>query len=165
MEEYWKVVKGFEHYSVSSFGNIRNEKTNKVLQPGKDTHGYYFVILSLNGKKKLHNIHRLVGNHFIENPENKRCIDHINHITTDNRVENLRWATNSENSMNTSKRNDNTSGYPGVCFDKRRNKWMARIMINGKNITIGRYPTIEQAIEARKQAEIQYFGVYANQSN
>jgi len=82
-QELWKPIKGYEHYSVSNQGNVRNDKTNKVLQPRDNGHGYYKVDLYLNGKVKTHLIHRLVGDHFIENPDNKKCIDHINHDRTD----------------------------------------------------------------------------------
>jgi len=64
--------------------------------------------------------------------------------------------------MNQSKHSNNTSGYPGVCFHKRNNKWVAQIWINGKNTHLGYFSTKEEAIEARKQAEIQYFGEFAN---
>jgi len=163
-DEIWETINGFEHYSVSSLGNVRNDKTGRVLKPRKEGGGYYTVVLCLKGIQKTHKIHRLVGDHFIENPENKRCIDHINHERTDNRAENLRWATTSENNMNASIKSNNTSGYPGVYFDKRRNKWVARISINGKETQLGYFLTIEEAIEARKQAEIQYYGEYANKS-
>ena len=53
-----------------------------------------------NGHKERYLIHRLVATYFIPNPENKPYVDHINTIIQDNRVENLRWATQKENSNN-----------------------------------------------------------------
>ena len=81
-------------------------------------------------------------------------VDHINQNKLDNRRINLRVIGKSENAFNSKQRTDNTSGYRGVSWDKARNKWTARICIHGKVSCIGRYGTIEKAIEARKLAEI-----------
>ena len=61
-------------------------------------------------------IHRLIGLHYIPNPENKRCIDHKNRIKTDNIVENLRWATDSENSQNQGVHKDNKIGIKNLSY-------------------------------------------------
>ena len=66
--------------------------------------------------------------------------------------------------MNQNKRSNNTSGYTGVLWDKAKNKWMARIKVNYKQIFLGYYDTLEKAIEVRKEAEIKYFGEYRNKS-
>lgn len=78
-------------------------------------------------------------------------IDHINGIRTDNRIANLRLANHSENKWNKGKDIDNTSGYKGIYFDKRRNRWRARITRNKKDFLIGYFKTIEEA--AAKYAE------------
>jgi hypothetical protein len=83
-----------------------------------------------------------------------QLIDHINGDSSDNRVVNLRQTTQSENNRNTRIRADNTSGYVGV--HKVGAKWFARIRIDSKDISLGIYDTIEQAANARKQAEIDY---------
>ena len=59
----------------------------------------------------------------------------------------------------------NTSGYKGVGFHKQRNKWRARIMVDNKDISLGLYDTIEEAIKARKEAEIKYFGEFRNKES
>ena len=67
----------------------------------KTGNGYMNVRLSTkDGRKNIH-VHRLVAETFIENPDNKPCIDHINRNKVDNSVENLRWVTLSENQRNT----------------------------------------------------------------
>ena len=93
--EMWKKIEGFENYSVSSNGEIKNDKTGLVRKPQTYTKGYYSV--RLNGKNLL--IHRLVAQAFIENPEQKPVVDHINGDRKDNRVCNLRWVTTAENLM------------------------------------------------------------------
>lgn len=83
-------------------------------------------------------------------------IDHINHDCSDNRIKNLRVATSSENSRNSSIRKDNTSGFTGVQFSKKKNKWIAIIKIKNKTKYLGSYNKKEGAILVRKQANIKY---------
>ena len=64
--------------------------------------------------------------------------------------------------MNKSISKNNTSGTPGVCYRQREKKWLAYITVNRKPIHLGYYKNLEDAIEARKQAEIKYFGEYRN---
>lgn len=112
-EEIWKDIKGYEEkYQVSSLGNVRRlahyggrqfvEKgkgkgrrflSEKTVAFNMTTPGYYSVGLCA----KKHQVHRLVAKAFIPNPENKREVNHINGIKTDNRVSNLEWVTPSEN--------------------------------------------------------------------
>lgn len=88
-------------------------------------------------------------------------VDHKEHNRFDNRKEKLRKVSPSQNGMNKSVRSNNTSGVPGVHFDKRINKWIARIQVDGKRITLGRFDTFEKAVKARKEAEEKYFGEYS----
>tara|TARA_R110002126_G_scaffold255862_1_gene398890 strand:+ start:439 stop:915 length:477 start_codon:yes stop_codon:yes gene_type:complete len=69
----------------------------KEIKHYKRPDGYMQVALYKNGKRKMFKVHRLLAIAFIPNPENKRCVDHINGIRDDNRLENLRWVTHSEN--------------------------------------------------------------------
>lgn len=94
-EEIWLPIKGYEGlYEVSNFGNVRRNK--KLLKPLNHSRGYSYINLSKDGKVLPFYIHRLVGETFIPNPQNKPTINHINHVKTDNRVENLEWATYKE---------------------------------------------------------------------
>lgn len=94
--EVWKEVEGFPRYEVSSFGNLR--KGSYMLTPYND--GYLRINLSNCGKKYRRTIHSLVAIAFVPNPNNCPVIDHINRNKHDNRVENLRWASYSENNLN-----------------------------------------------------------------
>lgn len=111
--EIWKDIKGYEGlYQVSNFGNVKSvdrisKHSNgdltlkgKLLKSVKNSRGYLQVDLCKNGKIKKILIHRLVAQTFLPNPDNKPHIDHINTITTDNRVINLRWVTQKENINN-----------------------------------------------------------------
>lgn len=85
-----------EEGDVYSFNYKQTGKIQKLI-PKKDGHGYLCVALCKEGKVVYKKIHRLVAQAFIPNPENKRTINHINGVRSDNRVENLEWATDSEN--------------------------------------------------------------------
>lgn len=93
--EIWKKINGYGDYSVSSVGRIRNDRTGTIRKLQVYTKDYYSV--RLNGKNLL--VHRLVAMAFIDNPENKPDVDHINGDRKDNRIENLRWVTARENLM------------------------------------------------------------------
>ena len=96
----------------------------------------------------------------IMNPNDNKVVDHINGNTLDNRKSNLRVVTQSENNMNKRIQNNNTSGITGVYFDTYSNKWRAAIKGRGRKFYLGKYNDINDAIKARKEAEIKYFGEY-----
>ncbi len=161
--EEWTTIKG-HHYFISTHGNVENARTGKLLTPRLSKTGYHTINLYINGKAKDFKVHKLVANAFIDNPHNKQFVDHIDGDKLNNRIDNLRYVTKSQNAMNLSMHVDNTSGAKGVTYHKKSKKWMARIMINGKQINIGLYKTIEEATQARKQYANQLFGEFTHQS-
>ena len=113
-----------------------------------------YLQVSLFGKTQL--VHRVIWKmHNGPIPDGME-IDHINHDRLDNRIENLRIVSRQENSVNLSKRIDNTSGIVGVSWSKRMGKWRARISVNKKEISLGFFSDINDAGRARKNAEIYY---------
>lgn len=84
-------------------------------------------------------------------------IDHINHNGLDNRKSNLREATNAENNRNKNFSRSPLSGYTGIRYNSKAKSYYVRIMVNKKEISLGVYKNIEDAIAARKAGELKYF--------
>lgn len=103
-------------------------------------------------------LHRL-----IMNPGDDMVVDHINHDKLDNRKDNLRICSTRQNTMNQNVSKNSTSGITGVTWDKTNGKWMAYIKVNYRQITLGRFTNLDDAIQARMDAEIEYFGEYRNE--
>lgn len=82
-------------------------------------------------------------------------LDHINGNPADNRIENLRMVTRTENARNASMHADNRSGFAGVSWNKRTRKWTATLGINKRRKYLGEYDTPEAAWEARKKAQVE----------
>lgn len=91
-------MRGYKKYTINDYeitedGEVINKHNGHVVKPQPNSKGYLRV--SIGGKLKF--VHRLVAEKYIPNPENKPQVNHKNCIKTDNRIENLEWATNQEN--------------------------------------------------------------------
>lgn len=165
MEEVWKDIKGYEVlYQISTNGRVKSLlkvtkfgnrlKVNEeiILNPALGKRGYYVVSLNHNGKSKTFTIHRLIAEAFIPNPENKPCIDHINTIRTDNRIENLRWVTSKENSNNilTLKHSSESTSkkWKDGCYNNRNNIHYRKVQqFDREGNLIATYDSIIEASE------------------
>jgi hypothetical protein len=101
---------------------------------------------------------------FIMNAEKGTIVDHINGNTLDNRRENLRVCSHSENMRNSKKRSGGKCPYKGVYFNKRANKWNPQIKLDGKSISLGYYLTAEEARDAYIAASRKYHGDFGRSS-
>ncbi|MGL6084728.1 MAG: HNH endonuclease [Enterobacterales bacterium] len=140
-------------------GNLYWLKDHGVVKAGQkagayDARGY--VIIGFNRRRLK--AHRVIWD--VCNPNDPiqphEQIDHINHIPGDNRIVNLRKVDSTGNHRNMSMPKDNTSGVVGVCWDANRSKWKAAIQIGGVTKSLGRFENFDDAVAARKGAEVRY---------
>lgn len=100
--ETWKKIPDTE-YSVSDCGRVRNDRTGRIKKQVDNAKGYYKVDLYSDGVARTCRVHRLVGEAFVDNPDNKPMINHIDGDKHNNNVDNLEWVTNQENMIHASK--------------------------------------------------------------
>lgn len=143
----WAFVVWNKKFAGKNTGCVRKPKNGKK----------YLVIAIFN---KLYYAHRLAYLYVTgEFPAYE--IDHKNGNGIDNSWLNLAPVTKLQNMKNTRKPVTNTSGVVGVTWDRCRDKWAAQIDVNGKHVYLGRFDSFDNAVSARKEAEIIY-GFHAN---
>ena len=126
MEEFRELPE-YPGYKIGNMGTVIGIKGGVLSQ--KTVNGPGYSIIKIHGE--IRTVHRLVGHAWIPNPDNKKCIDHINHVRTDNRVCNLRWATYIENGENHSISKRSKTGVNGLIYDNTRQRWMVCIKRGG----------------------------------
>lgn len=110
-EEIWKDIKGYEGlYQVSNLGRVKSKHrgSESILKSIINSRGYMHVCLCKNSTRKWFKVHRLVALHFLDNPENKPEVNHIDEDKRNNMVSNLEWCTTNYN-VNYGTRTERTS--------------------------------------------------------
>ena len=136
--------------------NARSQKIGDIAGTLDSKIGY--IRVGINGKKYY--AHRLVF--LYHKGYLPKTIDHINGDKVDNRLGNLRAVTASQNQHNRKINSNSTSGYKGVSYYARTNKWCAKIRLESKRINLGYYKTPEEADAVVRKAREELHGGFAN---
>jgi hypothetical protein len=131
------------------FRRIMNRPVGYTNQDG------YLVV---RFKRKHYRVHRIIWEMHYGPATPGLEVDHKNNIRKDNRIENLQELTHRDNSKKQLTSKASTTGYRGVRLIKKNNRFSAQIKINRKQIHLGCFSTAEKAYEARKAAELHYYG-------
>tara|TARA_R110000850_G_C9996087_1_gene467935 strand:- start:890 stop:1381 length:492 start_codon:yes stop_codon:yes gene_type:complete len=145
----------------SLFTYIDGDLVNKTYRHSSSKIGYIagatgakgYIDVQIDGKP--YKAHRLVYTMLKGDIPSGYQIDHIDGNRINNKIENLRLVRPAENNLNCKVRADNTSGVIGVCWSKRGNKWIAKINKDKKRIELGSFVSFDDAVNARKEAEIE----------
>ena len=152
--EYLRSILHYEPETGIFTRKVRTASRVKVGDVAGSPDGHGYLLIQLQSRK--YKAHRLAWL-YIRGSWPTDQIDHINRIRTDNRIANLRDVSHKQNGQNASKPSNNTSGHPGVSWHKQRSKWQVKIMHNQKQIHLGLFESLEEAVAARKAAEKLYW--------
>ena len=148
----FKPIPNFTNYLIDRNGNIYSSFTRKFLIPSSSNVYLSIGLINDNEETKRMYLHRLLALTFLDNPDNKLCIDHIDRNTRNNSLSNLRWSTHKENRRNSSKQNNNKLGHKHICEDTYKNSSRYRLYIKSHNISLSfnkKHYSIAQVIQHR----------------
>lgn len=151
--EKWKDIPGYQGlYRISNYGRVlllerewitarwlTRHRPKRIAKQSASTN-YYRVTLTKNGKQKSTDVHRLVAEAFIPNPENKRTVNHKDGNKLNNHISNLEWATYSENAKHAFRTNLRNQ-------DGSKNPYSVTIEIFHKAVCLGKWGSIKEAAE------------------
>ena len=145
--ENWKKIEGYEKYEVSDWGRVR--RGGKVLKGVANSEGYLQVQLYKDGIRVQRTIHRLVCLSFLPNPEGKPSVNHIDHNEANNRLENLEWATHTEQKLH-SPSPIGVSGHRNI-RQLPSGSWCVQIKRNNVWVFNRTFKTLQEAITIRDE--------------
>ena len=147
-------------YCVTEHGDVINSRTGKILQQQNNNGGKHSVLITIDGKRCKRYVHRLVAEVYVDNKDNKPCVDHIDGDNSNNCASNLRWCTDEENQMFRVKQGIDGSdsvrqkiSYDGVIYNSIRE--LSRILANSRGC---KAETVRKSIKAARHGTIMLYG-------
>ena len=166
MKEKWADIKGYEGlYQISSYGRVKslnkkggNGKNQKEQLMRLSKRKYLTISLCKNSKYETFNVHRLVAEAFIPNPQNLKYVNHIDYDKYNNKVDNLEWCTARENSLWSLenmrkallKKQKPLSGHHYI-QKRSENSFRFQYNKNGKSLIRKKFNSLEDAIKFRDE--------------
>lgn len=156
--ELWKEVEGTNGaLLVSNSGRVKSLlRDGRILKPTQDSKGYLRLRVTIDREKRSYKVHRLVAMAFVDNPDNKPQVNHINGDKTDNRASNLEWVTNKENAHHAIKNGLWDSIFEGAMLeDERRKKPIIAVCIKtGASVEFDSVAEAERFIGSRHITDV-----------
>lgn len=152
-----KLLSLFYYKDGGLYWAISKHKVIKDSKAGFYCSGSGYVYIRIDNV--LYREHRLIWK--MLKGEEPDTLDHINRKRNDNRIENLRSVSDSENCYNSTQRKDNTSGVKGVSWNKLKNKWRVYINVSKKRLELGHYDDFEYACLVADEARDKYHRIEA----
>lgn len=151
--EVFKMIDEFPKYDISNFGQVRNRSTGRLLKQGDNGKGYIIVCLQKDKKQYTKTVHRLLCETFIDNPNNYKCVDHIDRCKTNNHISNLRWASHSMNAKN--RKSVGNTNITGVSWVESKKTYECHITGNNKErirktFSVSKYGNKARALQYAK---------------
>lgn len=155
MQEVWKPINcGNGHYFISNYGRVKN--TERILTPWDNGNGYLVITLTHKRKKVNRYVHRLVAEAFIGEIPQGYVVNHIDYEKRNNAVGNLEICSQLENvrhSICNMCKPKNTKPKSGYKYIREKNgKWQVSLYKSKRNVYVGTYKTLQDAIIARNCA-------------
>ena len=152
-ELYWREWDGM--YRGHKW-RVGSKVSTEVVEHGRSKKKYKVIRYTVDGKRRKAFVHRVI--YFLSTGEelSGKQIDHINGDTLDNSITNLRAVTGKENQRNCGLSSNSSTGVNGVTKRNRAKPYLAKIMVDRKNISLGSYATLEEAAAARAEADKHY---------
>ena len=138
-------------------------RSNGKVAGSRDFKGYWVIGITVGGRLFVYKAHRLAW-FYMTGEWPYPSVDHIDRVKNNNKFINLRLANASQNGGNAGLRKDNTSGVKGVNWYKSSNKWVAKIAVKGKRLSLGYFDSIDDASAAYERAAREHFGEFARMS-
>jgi hypothetical protein len=152
--EIWWELKNFEGiYEISSDGSVKNIKTDQILRHSPDGNGYPKICLFKNDVRIYRNVHRLVAETFIPNPDNLPIVNHLDSNIKNFSLKNLEWTTRGRN-----------AGYRvtrpifGAHREGKSKKWRAEIRFEKRRIKLGLFISRDLALQAYREKYFELYG-------
>lgn len=156
---YWK--KRPSYHFISEYQKKIFIKKIDTRVGSLNQRGYLEQWIIVDGVRQRYLVHRLIWKlYYGEDPI--ELIDHVDNNKINNRIENLRECNNKQNIHNNKKRVNNTSGYKGVCWVKDKQKFKARIKVDGKDLHLGYFDNPEEAHKVYCEASIKHHKEFSN---
>jgi hypothetical protein len=160
-QEIWRQIPMYPTYAASNLGRIKNIKRDTIMaQSPVDDRDYQKVCISYKNKPYTKKVSRLVWAAF-NDCDCPDTIDHIDGNALNNSAGNLRLASASQNQFNRKKQKNNATGYKNISFIKKSNRYHCAIRVNGKDIFVGLFDTIKEAVIKRDLKTKELMGEYS----